>query len=173
VADTPLAKQYVPILSSTNSPRVTLVDISGLDIFERLSNYDHQRAYGRLARRKLEHTAKWILENPHFDSWLNDGTPQCLWLSGISMSSAEPLATLPMLIRAQSAAARALRRKLHDHQVALDADIPSGQQSSTRRSKKPKGLGDRSCITYSTTPSGTISLHASCSKVTQSNCSAI
>ena len=87
MADTPFTMQYVFILPDTNVWRVILVDTSGSDIFERLSNYDYQRAYGRLARRKLGGTAKWILKNLHLDSWLNNGTPQCLWLSGISESA--------------------------------------------------------------------------------------
>ena len=75
-----------------------MVEISGSDIFERLSNYDYQRAYRLRARRKLEHTTKWILKHPDFKSWLNDGTPRCLWLSGISESAVEHLAILSTLI---------------------------------------------------------------------------
>src|SRR5437868_1171524 len=60
--------------------RLTLIDMPGSDMFERLSSYDHQRAYKRRARRKLEHTTKWILKHPKFEAWLNDKAPRCLWL---------------------------------------------------------------------------------------------
>lgn len=63
------------------------VDLCGDDIFERLSNYDYQRAYRRRANYKLENTTKWILKHPDFVAWLGDDAehpgPNCLWLSGI------------------------------------------------------------------------------------------
>ena len=74
-----------------------LIEISGFDIFERLSNYDYQRTYRRQSRRKLEHTTRWILKHPDFISWLNSETSGCLWLSGISKSAIERLAILSTL----------------------------------------------------------------------------
>ncbi|KAH8719449.1 hypothetical protein GQ44DRAFT_775372 [Phaeosphaeriaceae sp. PMI808] len=53
------------------------------DLLERLSYYNYQREYSRRARKKLKHTTEWILKEPDFESWLHNGQPQCLWLSGI------------------------------------------------------------------------------------------
>jgi hypothetical protein len=61
-----------------------LSGIPGAELLQRLSSYDYQRQYRNRARRRLEHTTEWILKEPAFVTWLGDGKPQCLWLTGIS-----------------------------------------------------------------------------------------
>ena len=63
-----------------------LVEIAADDLFERLSDYDYQRAYRWRKNRKLENTTGWILKHPDFLAWLGGQGPQCLWLSGIGES---------------------------------------------------------------------------------------
>jgi hypothetical protein len=60
-----------------------VVEIAADDLFERLSDYDYQRAYRWRRNRKLEHTTTWILKQSDVLAWLRGEGPQCLWLSGI------------------------------------------------------------------------------------------
>jgi len=62
---------------------MTLIEIADDDIFERLSDYDYQRAYRWRRNRKLENTTSWILKQSDVLAWLRGEGPQCLWLSGI------------------------------------------------------------------------------------------
>src|SRR5271170_7820102 len=62
---------------------MTLIEIADDDIFERLSDYDYQRAYRWRRNRKLENTTSWILKQSDVLAWLHGEGPQCLWLSGI------------------------------------------------------------------------------------------
>jgi hypothetical protein len=62
---------------------MTLVEIAADDLFERLSDYDYQRAYRWRTNRKLENTTCWILNQSDVMAWLRGEGPQCLWLSGI------------------------------------------------------------------------------------------
>jgi hypothetical protein len=66
---------------------LTIIGLSGAKLLQLLSNYDHQRQYRDRARRRLENTTGWISNEPVFQSWLRDGNPQCLWLTGISKAS--------------------------------------------------------------------------------------
>jgi hypothetical protein len=59
------------------------IEIPPDGLFERLSDYDYQRAYRWRTRRKLKETTEWILKRPEFLNWLKGEDSQCLWLSGI------------------------------------------------------------------------------------------
>jgi hypothetical protein len=82
-----ILSQYSKLQKVDIHRMLTLAGIPGTDLLEHLSNYDHRREYSRRARKKLEHTTEWILKEPDFESWLHNGQPQCLWLTGISTFS--------------------------------------------------------------------------------------
>lgn len=63
--------------------KMGFVEITADNLFERLSDYDYQKAYRWRRNRRLENTTRWILEHSDFLAWLRDEGPQCLWLSGI------------------------------------------------------------------------------------------
>lgn len=80
-----LSKSSKFISSPLNSKplKMYVTEISSDDLFERLSDYDYQRAYRWRRNRKLENTTCWILKQSDVLSWLRGEGPQCLWLSGI------------------------------------------------------------------------------------------
>jgi hypothetical protein len=82
------------------------------DLFERLSDYDYQRAYRWRTNRKLENTTGWILKQSDVLAWLRGEGPQCLWLSGIgelSYISLFPIRSNTDILHGQLAVARALQ----------------------------------------------------------------
>ena len=90
---------------------MTPVEIAADDLFERLSDYDYQRAYRWRTNRKLENTTCWILKQSDVLTWLHGEGPQCLWLSGIgelSYISLFPIRSNTNTLHGQLAVARAL-----------------------------------------------------------------
>lgn len=70
-------------LLNTKSLKISVVEIVADDLFERLSDYDYERAYRWRRDRKLKNTTSWILKQSDVLAWLRGEGLQCLWLSGI------------------------------------------------------------------------------------------
>ncbi|PGH01143.1 hypothetical protein AJ79_08014 [Helicocarpus griseus UAMH5409] len=51
-------------------------------IIERLSNYDHEKVYRRLCRKRLLGTTQWFIDHPVFREWLTGDAIPSLWCSG-------------------------------------------------------------------------------------------
>uniref|UniRef100_A0A093VRU7 Ankyrin repeat and KH domain-containing protein mask n=2 Tax=Talaromyces marneffei PM1 TaxID=1077442 RepID=A0A093VRU7_TALMA len=62
-------------------------------LFEKISNYDHEKVHRRLSHKRLTGTTQWFLDHPDFEAWFTEKSISYLWCSGKIGSGKTMIAT--------------------------------------------------------------------------------